>query len=656
MNGTDVRGPARSPFGENMNALSSVPAKARGGASRSRTHVRWMMLCGATGLTASAALLVWLIASNPFFADSVAFTLLFFVALPLVLFAVLGLIIGTIVAAVGSSARGAGAGRTRRWFIVTLILAVTIALGGKGVEVMTTRSGPPSLKVALIGVDGATWKVVDPMLRSGRLPNLASLVEEGSSGVLMSVSPMFSPRVFTTIASGKVADKHGVQGASDTTTDAVLVKRVWDILWEQNEWDYGLFEWYVTAPPFASPNGFNIPGPPAIGIETVPEELCFVKEIEENAGGAQSGPLGMAGLALRSAAHGATVSRVVELAEVALLRFQGASRLDTYRREHDVIVGLATDAALWQLRRGDIEVLAGVYRSTDRLSHAYWRYYEPEEFSDTDPAALDRYRGTIEDIYAAVDEQFGRLRRYLGPDGIMMIVSDHGFRPHLTVLAEPFSFRTETLLTEFGVDYSDLSYVNLGYGFYLQPLTTDEEKNASRREELARLFASAFIADTGDTAFMVSNVDEPGTGDDYVKVHATRPLLAAAPRDPEIVTANGRSIRTTEFLTPTEISGAHDFDGLIVACGPPFIPGGDIRDADIFDVTPTLLVALGLPVASDMDGTPLVSAMTPEFLAEHPHTVIESYETEVRTKKEHSSMDEMSEEMKEQLRSIGYIE
>jgi len=639
-----------------MNTPAAAPSEARAHAPGLTAPVRWMLLCAATGLTASAVLLVWLIASNPFFVDSIALTLLFFVALPLSLFAVLGLIIGSIVAAVCRRRSRTGAGRTIRWFTIVLIVVVAVTLGGRGIEAATSRSGPRSLKVALIGVDGATWKVVDPMLRSGRLPNLASLIEKGSSGVLMSVSPMFSPRVFTTIASGKVADKHGVQGASDTTTDAVLVKRVWDILWEQNQWDYGLLEWYVTAPPFASPDGFNIPGPPAIGIGTVPNELCFVKEIEENAGGAQSGPLGLLGLALRSAAHGATVSRLRELGEVAWLRLQGASRLDTYRREHDVIVALSTDAALWQLNRSDVEVFAGVYRSTDRLSHAYWRYYQPEEFSDTDPATLERYRGTIENIYEAVDRQLGRIHRYVGPDAVTMIVSDHGFRPHLTVLAEPFSFRTETLLSAFRVDFSDLSYVNLGYGFYLQPLTTDEEKNAARRDELAQLFRSAFISDTGDSAFMVSNVDRPGTGDDYVKIHATRPLLSAAPRDPEIVATGGRSIRTTEFLTPSEISGAHDFAGLIVACGPPFIRGGDIKDADIFDVTPTLLAALGMSVAKDMDGTPLVSAMTPEFLAEHPLTAIETYESGVRKKKEHSSMDEMPEEMKERLRSIGYIE
>ena len=76
----------------------------------------------------------------------------------------------------------------------------------------------------------------------------------------------------------------------------------------------------------------------------------------------------------------------------------------------------------------------------------------------------------------------------------------------------------------------------------------------------------------------------------------------------------------------------------------------------VLDVTPPILAALGLPVANDMDGSPLVEVMTSDFLSAHPITAVETYETEKREKQEHGSMDTMSEDLKEQLRSIGYIE
>jgi hypothetical protein len=615
------------------------------------------MLFGALGGMLSAALLLWIVIGNPFFIDNLGIALLLFVVAPVIAMAVVGLIVGGVAALVTRGRAGAGPATARRWLLVGTIAVLAVTFVGRGVAAFSCRPGASTgLKAALIGVDGATWKVIRPMLAAGEMPNLASLIEDGSSGVLMSSSPMYSPRIFTTIATGKVADKHGVQGASDTTTDAVLVKRVWDILWEQNQWDYGLLEWYVTAPPEASPAGFNIPGPPTATVETEPADLQFLREIEQNAGGMQGGPVGLMNLALTAARRGATVTRLTELAGVATLKVRGASKLEVYRAQHETIVKLATDVALWQMRRSDIQMLAGVYRSTDRLSHAYWRYHEPEAFSGTSPADLEEYGTTIEDIYATVDEQLGRLRRCVEPDGVMLIVSDHGFQPRLKVHMEPFSFRTETLLRALGVDTSDLSYVNLGYGFYLQPLTTDEADNNARRAELEKLFSSAMVEGVGEPAFLVTNVDEVGTGDDYLEVHASKPLLNAVPDDPRVVVPSGESIRTTEFLTPSELSGAHDFDGVIVACGPQFTAGGDIPEASIFDVTPTLLTALGLPVANDMDGRPLVEAMTAEFLARHPVTAVESYETGERRKKEHANMDEMSEDLKEQLRSIGYIE
>jgi arylsulfatase A-like enzyme len=341
------------------------------------------------------------------------------------------------------------------------------------------------------------------------------------------------------------------------------------------------------------------------------------------------------------------------------MKARGASGLEVYRREHAAIVGLTTDVALWQLRRGGVEVLAGIYRSTDRLSHSYWRYHEPEAFADTDPAALDEFGNTIEDIYSLVDKQIGRLMPCLAPDGVLMVVSDHGFQPYLTVRAEPFAFRTETLLRGLGIDPSDLTYINLGYGFYLQPLTTDEQANAARRTELTKILSSATIEGTDIPAFRVENVDKGGTGDDYVEVDAAKELLNLIPQNPNIVTPDGKSVRTTDFMTASEWSGAHDFDGLIVVSGGPFTPGGSVREAGILDVTPTILAAMGLPVANDMDGSPLVEVMTSDFLSAHPITAVETYETEKREKREkqeHGSMETMSEDLKEQLRSIGYIE
>jgi hypothetical protein len=616
---------------------------------------RGLLLGCSTGMALATIALMVLLFRNPFFVDSIPLSLLILVVLPAALFGVLGLVVGTLLGAIGGRRRARHASsvrRARRTFAAVLIVAVAVSVAGRGIA---SLSLPTGVKAMLVGVDGATWKVARPMIERGELPNFAAAAKSGAAGVLMSVSPMFSPRIFTTIASGKTADQHGVQGPSDTTTDSVLVKRIWDILWEQNGWDYGTVEWYVTGPPEASPGGFSIPGPPAVLTDTVPADLSFLKEIERATGESQSIG-GMVRLALRAASRGATLSTLVELASVGLERFRGEPKLEFYRYEHEAIVKLTTDVTLWQLRRSNVEFLSILYRSTDRLSHSYWRYHEPDAFADTDPQELEEFGGTVEDIYAAVDEQIVRLRRTLAPGGLMVIVSDHGFRPYLTVRAEPFSFKTETLLRAIGIDSSDLTYVNLGYGFYLQPVTIDEQANAERRAELTRILSSLRIEGTDTPAFRVDDVDKAGTGDDYVEVDAAKRLLELIPEDPTIVAPDGTKILTSKVFQASEWSGAHDYDGLIIATGGPFERGASVTDADIYDVTPTILAALGLPVASDMEGRPLVEVMDSDFLASSPVTAIASYETGTADKKAHNNMESMSEELKNQLRAVGYLQ
>ncbi len=66
------------------------------------------------------------------------------------------------------------------------------------------------MKVMVLGLDGATWDVLEPLIQSGLLPNLARLREQGSSGVLNSVFPPLSPVAWTGVMTGKNSGKHGV--------------------------------------------------------------------------------------------------------------------------------------------------------------------------------------------------------------------------------------------------------------------------------------------------------------------------------------------------------------------------------------------------------------------------------------------------------------
>lgn len=67
------------------------------------------------------------------------------------------------------------------------------------------------LRVSIIGIDGATWRVINPMLAQGQLPNLSSLIEQGVRAPFRSEPPLFSPPIWTTIATGVSRAVHGLR-------------------------------------------------------------------------------------------------------------------------------------------------------------------------------------------------------------------------------------------------------------------------------------------------------------------------------------------------------------------------------------------------------------------------------------------------------------
>ena len=76
---------------------------------------------------------------------------------------------------------------------------------------MTATGGSRVVRrLLLLGWDAADWSFADPMLQRGELPNLAALVRAGLRSDLSTLDPKLSPMLWTTVATGKTADKHGI--------------------------------------------------------------------------------------------------------------------------------------------------------------------------------------------------------------------------------------------------------------------------------------------------------------------------------------------------------------------------------------------------------------------------------------------------------------
>ncbi|HEX9891865.1 MAG TPA: alkaline phosphatase family protein, partial [Actinomycetota bacterium] len=65
-------------------------------------------------------------------------------------------------------------------------------------------------RVLLIGWDGADWRILDPMLEAGLLPNLQGLIDRGARGVLRSTVPNHSWSAWPSFLTGVDPANHGV--------------------------------------------------------------------------------------------------------------------------------------------------------------------------------------------------------------------------------------------------------------------------------------------------------------------------------------------------------------------------------------------------------------------------------------------------------------
>ena len=115
----------------------------------------------------------------------------------------------------------------------------------------------PNRRVLLVGWDAADWQIIHPLLDAGLLPNLERLINGGTMGNLASLSPMLSPMLWTSIATGKRAYGHGVRGFIEPLPDRSGVrpvgartrkcKALWNIL-SQSEHNSVVCGWQASHP------------------------------------------------------------------------------------------------------------------------------------------------------------------------------------------------------------------------------------------------------------------------------------------------------------------------------------------------------------------------------------------------------------------------
>src|SRR5215467_3131969 len=98
------------------------------------------------------------------------------------------------------------------------------------------------MKTAILGLDGATFDVINPLVASGKLPSIASLMNEGSHAPLRSTILPNSFPGWASCTTGTSEGMHGVfspfiknpndYGVRAMSGRDIMTRPIWDILGE----------------------------------------------------------------------------------------------------------------------------------------------------------------------------------------------------------------------------------------------------------------------------------------------------------------------------------------------------------------------------------------------------------------------------------------
>ena len=267
-------------------------------------------------------------------------------------------------------------------------------------------------KVAIIGLDAATWTLIRPWMAEGSMPNLAKLMKDGVSGTLRSILPPITPPAWTSFMTGKNPGKHGVFHFIETAPDSYAMNyanggsrrspTVWKILNDAG-FSVGTMNIPFTYPPEAL-DGFQISG-----LDTPSPNSEFVYP---------------ASLKRELVDHFGKISHD--------LRFLG--NMSTDRRRAQVVAEMEkidqqwTAVALYLLERHPQDVMMFVFMSIDTVQHYFWQYMDSSHFL-YDPKAGARFGNAVRQVYERLDAVTGRIIEKLPKDTTVFVVSDHGGGP-----------------------------------------------------------------------------------------------------------------------------------------------------------------------------------------------------------------------------------
>jgi predicted AlkP superfamily phosphohydrolase/phosphomutase len=546
-------------------------------------------------------------------------------------------------------------------------------------------------RLCVIGIDGATFDLMEPLLKEGRLPNITRLMTTGAHGPLCSTLPPVSPVAWTSFVTGTGPGKHGI-------FDFIVKKRgqyelrvmnsthrstspVWCMLSEAGK-RVGVLNVTSSFPPDPV-NGFMISGLGSADVDTASEPPGLCREIQD-----ELGPYVFANRVPWSSGPSAYI--------------QGLHEEIDYR----------LTSALRLLDRYECDFLMVVFLALDGASHRLWQYRDPKHplYSE---AEASKYGNAIDELYEHIDGAIGQLLEGLGAGWNVMVGSDHGFGPaYRCVYLNKWLADSGYLQLKAAPRHGPLRSMlrlarRLARKLLPRPPLTEERRKRRRKKRVAsatrcldevdfsrtKAFAVGSVGNVylniaerdaegivceGEEAESLAeelingltSIQDPESGEHIVeRVFRNRELFDGdrSPDGPDLLVILKKGYTTsTDLRWPrlsanascvedsVEWSGDHEMNGILILNGPDIKRDAELTGSDIVDVTPTALHLMGQEIPEEIDGKVLEDALGDGFRKDHPVRFRRGTELPGREDEEEYSESD-AKVVEDRLRQLGYL-
>ena len=524
-------------------------------------------------------------------------------------------------------------------------------------------------RVLVIGWDGADWRILDPLLERGILPNLAELIERGGRATLRSTIPTHSWAAWPSFLTGVDPDEHGVYDILETRRGATRQHPVSYRSIRERTFLHDLtaadVETVIVNVPLTAP-------PPTISGKLVaggvlPKGRPFTYP-ESLAGDLERAgtPFPINGMSWTTFRH-RPEPFLAEVVELIRARQRATEHL--------------LDTTDWR-------VGVAVFVAPDRVQHCLNEYVS-NDHPDYPQRSAEPLAEKVRDVYRRLDEGLGRLVERADADDLVMFMSDHGMQS-CTGTVNMDRLLERLGLLEFSASNAVFGPMQWGpmraaarkvydalglHGKVSLPQAVNWSKttaytsirstgqgvnvNLTGRESDGVIDAASFERVRDDVANRLLSFVDPRTGIAPV-ARATRreeafkgtyadeaPDLILDPAPLYMLTHAKHAVEPADWS-----SGDHRIEGVFAAAGAGVDPAAFPEAPRLVDLAPTILAAVGAAASVQHTGRVLA-----EVVGAAAQEAAAASAQGPRSEKESSGLDaQEEEEVEEHLRGLGYLE